>query len=344
MAVSPAVALISWACHRSRVILIAVAAIVVVSLFYIASHFAMTTDTAALISQSVEWRRDEAVIDRAFPQRGDSTLVVIDGDTPELAEMAATTLTARLSADHVHFVGVTRPDGGDFLAREGLLFASPAQVRDATARMVAAQPFLGPLAADPSLRGVATTLSTMLDGVSHGSAHLGDLAVPLGKLADALPPGKAPQPFSWQGLITGGKGAFAAPGRRLVLVWPKLDFGALMFGAKANAAIRQAAVEARLDQAHGIRIGLTGAVPLADEEFASLADRAWLVGCAMFAAMVLTLWLAVRSRRIVFAIMLTTIGGLIITTALGLLLIGRFNLISVAFIPLFVGLGIDFGI
>ncbi len=32
------------------------------------------------------------------------------------------------------------------------------------------------------------------------------------------------------------------------------------------------------------------------------------------------------------------------TTALGLALVGRFNLISVAFIPLFVGLGVDFGI
>jgi len=64
----------------------------------------------------------------------------------------------------------------------------------------------------------------------------------------------------------------------------------------------------------------------------------------MIAAMLLTLWLATRSALIVAAIMATTIAGLVVTTALGLAAVGQFNLISVAFIPLFVGLGVDFGI
>ena len=56
------------------------------------------------------------------------------------------------------------------------------------------------------------------------------------------------------------------------------------------------------------------------------------------------LWLAVRSARVVIAILATTLLGLIMTTGIGLLATGRFNVISVAFIPLFVGLGIDFSI
>ncbi|HEY4249975.1 MAG TPA: MMPL family transporter, partial [Roseomonas sp.] len=54
--------------------------------------------------------------------------------------------------------------------------------------------------------------------------------------------------------------------------------------------------------------------------------------------------LAVRSVRVTAAIMGATIVGLVITAGIGLAIIGRFNLISVAFIPLFVGLGVDFGI
>ena len=42
--------------------------------------------------------------------------------------------------------------------------------------------------------------------------------------------------------------------------------------------------------------------------------------------------------------MATTLAGLVITTSIGLIAVGRLNLISVAFIPLFVGLGVDFGI
>ena len=336
--------LVNWACRNRLIIVLLSALMVVASLAYVATHFEMTTDTAALISPGVEWREQEAVIDRAFPQRGDNTLVVIDGATPELAEMAAAKLAERLSTDHVHFRGANRPDGGEFFTREGLLFASLPEVSAATQRMVAAQPFLGPLAADPSLRGVASALSTMLEGVSRGAGRLDDIARPMAALADALPPGKPPKPFSWQRLIGGEGGALAAPSRRLVLALPRLDFGTLKPGEMASGAIRRAATELRLDQAHGIHVGLTGAVPLADEEFASLEHRAWLVGTTMFAAMLLTLWLALRSKRIVAAIMLTTIAGLFITMALGLFVVGRFNLISVAFIPLFVGLGIDFGI
>src|SRR5262249_56643956 len=64
----------------------------------------------------------------------------------------------------------------------------------------------------------------------------------------------------------------------------------------------------------------------------------------MLAALFGILWLAVRSVRVVLAITITTLVGLVLTAALGLLVIGRFNLLSMAFVPLFVGLGVDFSI
>jgi hopanoid biosynthesis associated RND transporter like protein HpnN len=127
-------------------------------------------------------------------------------------------------------------------------------------------------------------------------------------------------------------------------VQPVLDYGSLMPGEAADAAIRTHASALGLDPAHGVTIRLTGSVPLSDEEFASLADKAWLVAGAMIAAMLITLRVATRSWKIVSAILITTFAGLIVTTALGLAAVKEFNLISVAFIPLFVGLGVDFGI
>ena len=56
------------------------------------------------------------------------------------------------------------------------------------------------------------------------------------------------------------------------------------------------------------------------------------------------LWMAVRSARMIVCILATTLAGLALAAALGLLIFHTFNVISVAFIPLFVGLGIDFGI
>lgn len=334
---------VAIACARPIGVLLVSLALMVAAIAFAAGRFAMTTDAVQLISPDVPWRLAERRMDAAFPGNGDTILVVVDARTPELAEAAAAALAAALAPDTRRFRRVTRPDGGAYLAREGLLLGSTSEVEAAAQRMIAAQPFLGPLAADPSLRGVASALDTMLQGVTRGEATLAQIGRPVAALGAALAAQRAGQPtfFSWQALLGGDR---AAVTRRLVLVRPVLDFTTLMPGEGAARAIRAAATALRLEPAHGVSVRLTGSVPLSDEEFASLADRAWLVAAAMIAAMLVTLRLATRSWRIVAAILVTTFAGLAITAALGLAMVGRFNLISVAFIPLFVGLGVDFGI
>ncbi|HZZ87589.1 MAG TPA: MMPL family transporter, partial [Caulobacteraceae bacterium] len=115
-------------------------------------------------------------------------------------------------------------------------------------------------------------------------------------------------------------------------------------GAAAGEAIRADADALRLSPATGVTVRLTGPVPLEDEEFGSLAERALPIAIVALAAIVLMLWLAVRSARVIVAILITTFAGLTLAAALGLVIYGTFNVISIAFIPLFVGLGIDFGI
>lgn len=346
MRFSPA-SLVAACVGRPWATLLAGLVLTILALFIAGARMAMTTDTGALISPKVGWRVQEQRMESAFPQLRDNMLVIVDGDTPERAEDAATRLTQRLQTDKTHFRLVTRPDGGDWFARQGLLFGSVEDVRGATRAMIDAQPMLGPLAADPNLRGVSTALSAMLDGVERGAIPLSRLDRPFGALTTAiggsLDGGTAG--FSWQRLLAGeDKGPLAAPTRRLILLQPVLDHSALMPGEAASEAVQAATRALALDAGHGIRIGLTGEVPLADEEFATLQENIGLVALVMLGAMLLTLWFATRSARLVAAIMVTIVAGLVVTTALGLLAIGRLNLISVAFIPLFVGLGVDFGI
>jgi hopanoid biosynthesis associated RND transporter like protein HpnN len=334
--------IVAFASQRPLAILLAALALTIAAIGFAATRFAMTTDAVALISPDVPWRLAERKMDAAFPANGDTILIVVDGQTPELAEAGAAALTVKLAPDKAHFHRVTRPDGGDYLAREGLLLGSTKDVETAAQGMIEAQPFLGPLASDPSLRGIAGAVGTMLEGVSRGDAKLAQIDKPMSALADALASQRVGKPtfFSWQALL----GDNTAPKRRLILIKPVLDFSSLMPGEATGNAIRAAAAALKLDAAHGVSVRLTGSVPLSDEEFASLADHAWLVGLVMIAAMLVTLRLATRSWRIVAAILITTFAGLAITAALGLAMVGRFNLISVAFIPLFVGLGVDFGI
>jgi hopanoid biosynthesis associated RND transporter like protein HpnN len=316
------------------------------AMWFIAGHFSMTSDTAQLISDKVDWRRHETAMAAAFPQNNDTAVVVVDGATPELAESGAAALAAKLAPQTRFFLSVRRPDGGPFFAKEGLLFLSTAQVLSTTDQLVSAQPFLGPMAADPSLRGVSSAVGILADGVTQGQTDLASVQKPIHALADALQKVAAGRPvfFSWQAMIAGDGKGLSAPKRRFIIVQPKLDYGSLMPGEGADDAIRATARALDLDAAHGVRVRLTGSVPLSDEEFASLTDRVWLVTGSMGLAVLVMLGLAVKSARLVAAILITTLIGLLLTTAAGLITVGRFNLISVAFIPLFVGLGVDFGI
>jgi hopanoid biosynthesis associated RND transporter like protein HpnN len=314
------------------------------ALVYAAGHFAMTADTAELISTRQDWRQRELAYEGAFPSLQRLTIAVIDGATPELAEDAASRLSVALAHQPKLFQAVRRPDGGPFFDRNGLLFLPLPQVQATVEGLSRSQPVIASLAADPSLRGVATTVSRLVQGVQHGQAKLDEIQPMLAALADTFDKAAAGQPafFSWQDLM--GASDVGRQTRRVLIVQPVMDFSALQPGEAPSKAIRAAARSLDLDDAHGVRIRLTGPVPLADEEFASLAEDWHVVAAAMVIALLGILWWAVHSGRVVLAILLATFMGLIVTAALGLLVTRRFNLISVAFIPLFVGLGIDFSI
>ncbi len=313
--------------------------------FYTAANFNMDTDSTKLISDKVDWRVRENHFDKLFPQQVNLILVVVDGATPELAEAGTAALTEALSGQKKFFTLVRRPDGGAFFNQNGLLFLPYEDVKASTEQMIAAQPFLGPLAADPSLRGIMNSLKTALDGVARGQAKLSDLQRPISGFGDTLGRIADGQTslLSWRSLITGAKSS-PQETRRFIEVKPVLNFGALEPGEAATNAIRAAAASLHLTPENGVRVRLTGPVPLSDEEFGTLADRAGLMVSAMLLAVLLTLWLAVRSFRIIACILITLVAGLMITMALGLMAAHVFNIISIAFVALFVGIGVDFGI
>ncbi|MGA2951356.1 MAG: MMPL family transporter [Caulobacteraceae bacterium] len=336
-----------WAaacCDRAWPVVIGVAAVALAALVFVVTHFELNSDTEGLLSPKLAYRQQMAAFDKLFNPDGDQIVVVIDGKTPELAAGAAKALTDRLGGKSNLIRKVEQPEAG-FFAREGLLFLSAADVRNQMSQLVAAQPFLGPLAEDPSLRGLMTTLSTTLTGVTSGQAKLADLNKPITALAATLGDVQAGRPafFSWSALIS-GKPASPSTLRRLVLVTPVLDFSSLQSGSRASDFVRASAHELGLDPAHGVTVRLTGPIPLQDERFGSISRGAGFIAAMALTAILVMLWMAVRSPKLIAAILLTMLIGLMAASACGLLIFQRFNVISVAFIPLFVGLGIDFGI
>ncbi|MBV9991649.1 MAG: MMPL family transporter [Alphaproteobacteria bacterium] len=335
---------VAFCCRHARAVVALFVLAAVAAGTFTATHFALNTNSETLLSPQLTFRKHEARFDKLFPQQGDLILVVVDGVTQEQAIRGQALLADKLAARKDLFPIVRQPGGGTFFRKNGLLFLSTVEVKKTTEQLIQAQPFLASLAADPSLRGVMASLSTMLMGVQNGQARLEQIDAPMAAFDDTLrqvADGK-PAYLAWQALV-GGKGA-ARHNRMFIEVQPALNYDALSPGAAASDTIRADAKALGLDAAHGVRVRLTGPVPLSDEEFATLAERADLMGIVMLIAVTVTLWLAVQSFRIIFCILVTLFTGLALTMGLGLAAVGVFNIISIAFVALFVGLGVDFGI
>jgi len=332
--------------HAWRVI-VAALMLVGASAYYVAGHFAINTDISRLIDTHADWAQRDAAVSHAFPQRDDVTLVVVRAPAPEFAVQAASELAARLQQQPTLFRSVSLEQDSPFFRHNGLMFLSLHDVNDLSQQLGQAKPLLNELAHDPSLRGLANLLSvSLLVPLQTGQLQLPDMAKLLTQSADTVDAALAGKPaaLSWRKLVDNGANDGGTNGASLIEVRPQLDYSALEPGQASSDAIRAAAVELKLAQRYGASVALTGPTPLSDDEFSSVQEGAALNGIVTFAVVLLILWLALRSVGMVLAVFATLLGGLVVTAALGLMLVGALNMISVAFAVLFVGIGVDFGI
>jgi hypothetical protein len=312
---------------------------------YSAQHFAINTDVNKLISRELDWRKRETEFERAFPGHFGSTLVVVEAPTAEYASRAAADLATQLKTQPQVFRSIDDIAGGEFFERNGLLYRPTDDVAGFTKGLGQAAPLVGTLVGDPSLRGLTRTLSLGLIGVQNQMLKLDALARPLTMASATIENALAGRPtsFSWQSMLN-GQDATPSDLRRLIEVRPVLDFSALQPGAASSSAIRQAASDLQLAKKYQARVRLSGSVPMADEEFATVQQGALENAIGTIVIVLTILWLALKSARIIVAVFINLFVGLSLTAALGLMMVGALNMISVAFAVLFVGLGVDFAI
>ena len=312
--------------------------------FYTAHHFAITTDINKLISQNLDWRQRDNQFEEAF-DRDRTILAVVDAPTPEFTSVATKALEQKLTGDTKHFESVQPLGSGEFFEKNGLLFLPTADVGRLIGQFESAAPLIEIMAGDPSIRGLTGALETGLAGIKRGQIKLDSTERPFNLIAQTvekvLNTGTAI--FSWRELVS-DKPLTDSDRRAFIEFKPVLDYNILEPGREATDAIRQAARDLNIAGKYGARVRLTGPVPIANEEFATVQDGALVNGIGTVLVVLVILWMALHSPKIIFAVFVNLFIGLSITTAVGLMMVGSLNLLSIAFAVLFVGLGVDFGI
>jgi hopanoid biosynthesis associated RND transporter like protein HpnN len=338
-------ALVNICTRNAWVVIVFALILAVVSGIYVVRNFAINTNVNQLISPDLPWRQRELAFVAAFQGNHEKVLAVVDASTSERASAASRALAQKLSTQPQLFPTVQELSENPFFSRNGLLFLPAEDVTAKVGALAQSQPLVQVLVAEPSWRGLIQALAFSLQGIQAQKFTLDDMVRPLTMFAQPIEDVLAGRPasFSWRELVN-GKPPAPSDLRRFIEVGPVLDYGALEPGKMATDAIRQAAADLGFDQHYFARLRLTGPIPIQDEEFATLKDHAGENALGTIVVVLIILWLALKSPKIIMAVFLSISVGLAITAALGLRMVGALNPISIAFAVLFVGIGVDFGI
>jgi uncharacterized protein len=313
------------------------------ALWYAAHNLGVNTDTANMISATLPWRQDFNEYRDSFPARDRNLLIVIDAASPARADEFAAQLLAELRRDSERYRSILLPGEGEFFERNGLLYLPVDELERLSDRLTAAQPLLGVLAArfdGAAVLDVATrTLEPRPEGAPADAAALEPFHAELTRTLASASAG-APEPLRWSALLSSGP---APTARRLVVLQPALDFARIQPATEAIGGIR--AIVERLNAAEPeapATVRLSGSVAMEHEELLSVTRGAALAGLATLVMVVLVLYVALRSWRLLVIAVLTLLVGLSLTAAFAAAAVGHLNLLSVAFVVLNVGLGSDY--
>jgi hopanoid biosynthesis associated RND transporter like protein HpnN len=321
----------------------------VLSVWLAATRIGVSTDTSTMLDPALPFQQQDRALKEAFPRFGGELVIVVEGRTAAMTDDAAARLGDALSQRTDLLAFVSDVAGDPFFRRNGLLFLPLDDVYAVSDTLAEAQPLLGPLAADPSLRGLADLMGTVADGLAETGGTSGQalpLAAVLDRMADTAEARLSgiPARLDWRDLIEPASDLPTNTDRRIILAKPKRDLTGLSPAGEAMKAVRATARELGLTPETGVTVRLTGAAAMETEELRSVQTGMDIAGAITLTAVVTLLILGLRSPRLILATVITLLAGLCWTAGLAAAVVGTLNLISVAFAVLFIGLSVDFGI
>lgn len=308
------------------------------TLDYTMKNLSVNANTAEMLSLDLPFQRNRIRLESAFPQDVSTFLMVVEGNTPEQTAEAVRQLGEALRARTDNIKSVYLPDDSDFFQKNGLLYLDLPELEELSVDLANAQPFIGRLATDFSLRGLFSIIG---DALTHQENDFEfDLDPLLSKLAEATDAAAAGTTYrlSWQQLMLKDQ---QGPGitQRFINITPVLHFDQLMPAEQSYLAINSAIQQVKQGPLSDIRVRLTGEVMLEYEEMATIGKDMISAGAGSLVLVCITLWVAFGSFQLMIATIASLTMGLIFSLGFAAFAIGQLNMISIAFAVLFIGMG-----
>lgn len=330
-----------WVIGHARLVLALLFISTLGAAYFAVSAFEMNSDTSRLIRQDTEWRRTfDAFVD-AFPQYDQNTFVVVSGSQPWVVSSVTRALTSEIKAQDAIFQSVYSPASSEFVDRNALLFLDPDTLNDTVSRLAEVQPFLTAIAGDQTLNSVLQLVIDSLDSDEELPIGFAQIADALNLAANRALDG-SDKPISWRDelfQVDHDKTFY-----QIIFIKGQQNFGRDLPNAMVIGQLEQTIAGLSHPFKEDVEIRLTGQVPLEHGEIVSAINSAQLAGTLALLILIVILVWGVRSARIIAATYLAMLCGLTWTAALAMVTVGQFNTISIIFLVMFIGLGVDFAV
>ena len=293
----------------------------------------INSDLADLVKpeDNLTWYQDNEYFKEAFPDLQQTAIVVVSGQGGNAVKQTTRNLADAFTASN-HYESVFAPTVHDFLEQRLLYFLPLDKLEQ---WLKGAEFNYGPLLRIADEADLSNVIFSLADFIQANPGL--QLPVTLDSLVNSLPSGEL-QIQGYYPLVDQN----AKQHIHLILIKGRQDFNQQLPNSAIIASIRQT-IEAEAI-AKDIEVHLTGEVALADEEL-----RAGLQGIGIAASisavlLAIIMLIGIRSTSIITAIFAMLIIGISLTLGFATLAIGSFNTLSMIFVVMFFGLGVDFAV
>lgn len=306
----------------------------------------VNSDPIAMLDEDLPFRQTDERLRAEFPNLDNNLLAVIEAPTPEQATLAARQVQRELAALPEVVNAVSWPAGSGFFAENGLLFLPLEELETLSERLSAAQPLLGRLARQTDASALFELLAQIAErGQGGDSIPSGfDLDELHRQVAAAIDAGLAGAPgmLSWQRLL-GDDDSTAGLAREILLINPVLDHDRVLAAREVMERMHEMRERLGLDRGP-VTLRFTGSAALSYEEMRSVIEGAGLTGMLALIAVTIVMLAGLRSVSLSLIALINLALGLVITAGFAAVAIGRVNLISVSFVVLYIGLGVNYAV
>ena len=305
----------------------------------------VNSDTSRMVSSKLDYRQAQIDFEAAFPREEIRVALIIRARSEDEADAFSAEIAdvLRERTDVVSDVFAATAD--PFLIQNGLLYLETSELDELLGGMTAAAPILKRLGREPDLSRLYVALADAIEPLAPEDELADSLIGAMDAVSETVEHRQAgrPKPMSWQAIFRPeDEDDGPVIHQRIISITPVLDLSRLQPARPAVLAIDRAIEQVVAESEFEVTASITGNAVLRTEELASVTEGIGvsLLLSALF--IVGLLMIALRSAVLVATSICGLVITILITAGFAAIMYDALNLVSVAFMVLLIGLGIDF--